>query len=285
MGNKFLFLFLTLIIAFIKAPKPGNIQIFNIYNYTSSINKEYYEINVLKNEIFGLEFERGRGTNCYWKHSNDTYLKESNYVRFLNSSTWDYLTEEYEKKLEEIKKSTSAIQSEIEPAQGGTEYYYELFKALDGGNQSQPLYFTYSCGNDIAQKVTVDIWICDEISKDEKEKCVIKKLCSNALTEEECTSAKATNPTISKCVFDKSQKICKEEKKLCYEIKDGATKDICSNVQVSEANKTCAFDKEENSCTEVNIANDGSKNKSFYFIAAFLSVFAIISIILSRILI
>ena len=59
MGNNYLFLILILIIAFIKAPKPGNIQIFNIYNYTSSINKEYYEINVLKNEIFGLEFERG----------------------------------------------------------------------------------------------------------------------------------------------------------------------------------------------------------------------------------
>jgi len=197
MGNNYLFLILILIIDFIKAPKPENIQIFNIYNYTSSINKEHYEINVLKNEIFGLEFERGRGTNCFWKHSNDIYLKESNYVRFLNSTTWDYLTEEYEKKLEELKNSTGAIQSEIQPIEGGTEYYYELFKALDGGNQPQSLYFTYSCGDDIVQNIAVNIWVCDEISKDIKEKCVIEKLCSNALTEEECTSAKATNQKTS----------------------------------------------------------------------------------------
>jgi len=100
MGNNYLFLILILIITFIKALKPENIKIFNIYNYTFSINKEFYEINALKNETFGIQFERGRGTNCFWRHSNDTYLKESNYIYFLNNSTWDYLAEEYEKKLE-----------------------------------------------------------------------------------------------------------------------------------------------------------------------------------------
>ena len=71
------------------------------------------------------------------------------------------------------------------------EYYYELFKALNGGSQPQSLYYTYSCLENININVTVKIWICDEISKDPNEKCVIKKLCS--------------------------------------EIKDGAKKDICSS--------------------------------------------------------
>ena len=42
---------------------------------------------------------------------------------------------------------------------GGNEYYFELFKTLDGGNHPQLLYFIYSCGDDIYQNVSVDIWI------------------------------------------------------------------------------------------------------------------------------
>ena len=81
----------------------------------------------------------------------------------------------------------------------------QLFKALNGGSQPQSLYYTYSCMDKISQNVSVNIWICDEISKDPNEKCVTKKLCS--------------------------------------EIKDGATKDICSSAQVSDSNKACVFDK------------------------------------------
>jgi hypothetical protein len=273
MRNNYLFLIFTFIIAFVKAPKPENIPIYNIDSYYSK--EGFYEITVFKNEVFGFQFTRGRGTNCDWSHSNDTFLKESNYIRFLNSSTWDYISEEYEKELElqkeKEKNSTNQIESEfeneIEEILGGEEFYYEFFKALDGGNQPQSLYFTYSCGDDIYEKVSVNIWICDEINKEQcVEKNIIEKFCINSLTEEECTSAEAKNPKTSKCVYDNIQKVCKEEKKFCNEIKDGATEDICSNAQVSEANKICVFDNETNSCSEFliikNLKNDASNYKN-----------------------
>ena len=310
MRSNYLFLIFTFIIAFVKAPKPENIQIYNIDSYYSK--EGFYEITVFKNEVFGFQFTRGRGTNCHWSHSNHTFLKESNYVRFLNSSTWDYLSE-----------------GNI-PIFGGSENYYELFKALDGGNQPQSLYFTYSCGEDIYKKASVVIWICDEIyrgqcinnetskcvyNKENKncisktlcdkienvsksscedavtstpsltkcyfekseegantqEKCVIKKLCGNSLTEEECSSAETKNPKTSKCVFDKIQNICKEEKKFCYEIEDSATNDICSSAKVSDANKTCVFDNETNLCNEVYIMkNDADKHKKNILLCFFL---------------
>ena len=272
------YFFLIFIIAFIQAPKPENIRIFNIEGSNSN-KMGTYEFNVLKNEIFGLQFTRGRGTNCYWSHSND--IKESNYLIFLNSSTWDYISEEYEKELEKVKSSTNQIEIQIEPIDGGNEYYYELFKALDEGNQPQSLYFTYSCGDDIVKKVLINIWICDEINKEQcVKKNIIEKLCNNSLTEEECASAEAINPKTSKCVYDNIQKVCKEEKKFCNEIKDGATEEICSNVQVSEANNICVFDKGTNSCNEFfiiknekNDANNDKKNISLYYFLYLLLLF------------
>jgi len=62
-------------------------------------------------------------------------------------------------------------------------------------------------------------------------------------------------------VYDKIQKICKEEKKLCYEIEDEATNDICSSAKVSETNKKCVFDNETNFCNEVYIMKNDAGNK------------------------
>ena len=93
----------------------------------------------------------------------------------MNSSTWDYISEEYEKELKEAKNSTDIHYTPL-PVEGGNEYYYEFFKALDGGNQPQSLYFTYSCGDDIYEKVSVNIWICDEINK---EQCVNNEIAKN----------------------------------------------------------------------------------------------------------
>ena len=63
---------------------------------------------------------------------------------------------------------------------GGNKYYYELFKTIDGGNQPQSLYFTYSYTNNIQQNISVDICICDEIYKEqclnnENTKCAYNK--------------------------------------------------------------------------------------------------------------
>ena len=46
-----------------------------------------------------------------WEHLNDSFLKESNYVRFLNSTTWDFLSEQYEKELEHAKELEKANNS------------------------------------------------------------------------------------------------------------------------------------------------------------------------------
>ena len=55
-------------------------------------------------------------------------------------------------------------------------------------------------------------------------------------------------------------------KKICYEIKDGATKDICLSAQASKANKICVFDNETNSCSEFliikNLKNDANNYKN-----------------------
>ena len=58
MGNNYLFLIFTFIIAFIQVPKPENIQIFKI---DDNYNKKWsYKITTLKNEIFGIQFTRRR---------------------------------------------------------------------------------------------------------------------------------------------------------------------------------------------------------------------------------
>jgi len=328
MGNNYLFLIFSFVITLIQAPKPPNIRIINFGRYYNEEN--HYDITVFKNEIFGFEFSVIRGGCGYWNHLNDTVLKESNYVRFLNRSTWDYISEAYEKQLEAAKNSTNDRESII-PMDGGSSNYYELFKAIDGGSQPQILYFTYSCGFRIYKKVTVAIWICDEIYKDQcinnqtakcvynrennncisktlcdkvenvsksscenavtstpsltkcsyekseegsntQEKCIIKKLCSESLTEEECSSAEPISPKTSKCVYDKIQNICTEEKKFCYEIEDGATEDICSSAKVTEENKTCIFNNETKFCSEVYyiMKNDSGNNKQNILLLCFL---------------
>jgi len=119
-----------------------------------------------------------------WEHLNDSFLKESNYVRFLNITIWIFLSEQYEKELEHVKELGKANNSTFHfrhmKISGVSENYYELFKALDGGNQPQILNFIYSCGDTIYENASVDIWICDEIYKDQcinnqTTKCIYKK--------------------------------------------------------------------------------------------------------------
>ena len=324
MGCNYLCLIFLFIITFIQSPKPENIQIFEI-NHPSS-----YEITVFKNQIFGLQFTKGRGLPCSWDH---TFLKESNYISFLNSSIYDYLGEECQKENELAKKLSNSTHRYFPRCiMGGEEYYYEIFKALDVSNQPQSLQFHYSQYNKIMFNITINIWICDEIYKDqcisneytkcvynienkkcisrplcnkienvsksscengvtstpsltkcayEKiengtnviEKCVIKNLCGNSLTEEECALAEPLNPKTSKCVYDKTQNFCKEEKKFCNEIDNGATKDMCLNAKVSDTNKTCALDSETNLCNEVYIMKDDAADiKKNILLCGFLSL-------------
>ena len=313
MEYNYFYLIFICIIAFIQSPKPENIQIFEIddFNYY----EEYvHEFTTFKNQIFGLQFIKGRGIPCFWSHS----FKRSNYISFLNSSIYDYLGEECQKENEIAKKvSNSTFHYFPKCIHGGSEYYYEIFKALDVANQPQSLNFSYYCYSDGIPIIneSINIWICDEVYKDQcinnettkcfynkesnsciskplcdkiknvsksscesavtstpsltkcsyekpengtntNEKCKIKNLCINSLTEEECASAEPINPKAAKCVYDKIQNICKEEKKYCTEIDNGATKDICSGAKVSDANKICVLDNESHLCNEVYIMKD-----------------------------
>jgi len=70
-------------------------------------------------------------------------------------------------------------------------------------------------------------------------------------------------------VYDKIQKLCKKEKKFCYEL-DGATEIICLSTRATEENKTCIFDNETNFCSEAYIMkNDTNTNKKIFYCFAF----------------
>ena len=312
MGYNYLCLIFIFIITFIQSQKPENIQIFEINDFRY-YRESFHEITVFKNQIFGLQFIKNRGVPCSWSH---TFLKESNYITFLSSSIYDFLGEECKKEKELAEKISNSTHPYFPRCTlGGSEYYYEIFKALDVSNQPQSLKFYFTQLNEIFINMTINISICDEIYKDQcinnettkcvydkenkkcvskplcdkiknvsksscenavtstpsltkcayekiengtniSENCVIKNLCGNSLTEEECTLAEPINPKTSKCVFDKIQNVCKEEKKFCNEIDNRATKDICSSAKVSEANKTCVLDSETNFCNEVYIMKD-----------------------------
>jgi len=330
MGYNYLYFIFICIITFIQSPKPENIQIFEI-NYFDFGKEYFHEITVFKNQIFGLQFSKGRGLPCHWSHSYTS--KESKYISFLNSTIYDYLGEECQKE-NEIAKNLSNSTHPYFPKciYGGSEYYYEIFKALDVADQPQLLNFSYFTYNTIQFNVSIKVWICDEKYKDQcinnettkcvydkenkkcisktlcdkvenvskfscenavtstpsltkcsyeepqdsfnaNEKCAIQNLCTNSLTEEECASAEPINPKTSKCVFDKIQNVCKEEKKLCNEIENGATKDICLNAKVSDDNKTCVLNYETNLCNEVYIMkNDAVDFKKNILLCCFLSL-------------
>ena len=159
------------LVSFSLAQKPEGIRIFNIDDEFSY--KLSYEYTVFKNEIFGIRFIRGRGTNYHWNHLNDSELKESNDIQFLYSRIYDYISDEYKKQLE-LAKNTSDIYNISEPSNdipkpifnnipepinGGEEYYYEVFKALNEEKQPQILKFIYSDNdnNVIAHEVTITI--------------------------------------------------------------------------------------------------------------------------------
>ena len=257
------FLILLSTFIFIQTQRPQNIRIFNV-EYKEG--KFFYEYTVFKNEIFAFQFERLRGNYHYWDHLNDSLSEEPEIIKFLNSSSYFWGDERiprseiiYHPEL----NMTSIIMIDNAPIIGGTEEYYETFKALDITKKPELLHFIYTSETDTIMDVSVNLWVCDEIYKDqcisneytkcvynienkkcisrplcnkienvsksscengvtstpsltkcayEKiengtnviEKCVIKNLCGNSLTEEECALAEPLNPKTSKCVYDKT---------------------------------------------------------------------------------
>ena len=80
-----------------------------------------------------------------------------------------------------------------------------------------------------------------------QEKCTIKKLCVNSLTEEECNSAVTINPETSKCIFNIEENKC-EIKEIC-ELEDNPSLTKCDEILTSNPLKMiCTFDSISNKC-------------------------------------
>ena len=263
MGYNYLCLIFLFIITFIQSPKPENIQIFEI-DHSSS-----YDITVFKNQIFGLQFSKGRGLPCSWSH---TFLKEYNYryISFLNSSIYDYLGEECQKEYEIAKKySNSSHPYFPRCVMGGTEYYYEIFKALDVSNQPQSIQFHYSQYDKIMFNVTINIWICDEIYKDqcisnetskcvydiETKKCISKPLCDKIekVSKSSCENAATSTPSLTKCAYEKTENGTNVIEKCVFKNLCGnsLTEEECASAEpINPKISKCVYDKTNNICKE-----------------------------------
>ena len=303
-----LYLIIVFAISFVTTPRPKNIRIFNT-EYKNG--KLFYEFTVFKNETFGIQFERGRGTAYYWDHLNDSLSKEQKPIIFLNTSSYfwaDDRVPQTEIIYDLFSNKTHIITINNWPIVGGSEEYYEIFKAVDMTNKNEPeyLHLIYTDGKEILKDVFINLWVCDEIYKDQcidndsmkcifdhenkkcmskalcdkveiaselscknavtstpsltkciyeksgegsniQEKCTIKKLCVNSLTEEECNSALTINPETSKCIFNIGENKC-EIKEIC-ELEDNPSLTKCDEILTSNPLKMiCTFDSITNKC-------------------------------------
>ena len=261
MRDYFLYIIIIFLISFIQAQKPENIAIFDIGDYNK--NKEtYYEFTVSKNEIFGFQFITGRGTAYYWQH-----LNVSNNIRFLNYSNYfPHLM----RRIEEIGFKPiveNPAKNKYDIILGGTEFYYEVFQALEKSDHAKSLRFIYTNGHDLISNVSVDIYICDEIYKDqcinnetmkcvynkENKNCISNTLCDKveSVSSTSCENAVTPTPSLTKCIYENNeeepniQKNC-TSKKLC---KDSLKEEECNSAitQYPEITK-CVFNKEVNKC-------------------------------------
>ena len=172
------------------------------------------------------------------------------------------------------------------PLEGGSESYYETFKALKEINHPQTLKYIYTCCSSgiIYKNVSINIWICDEIYEDKcinkkicseiefpskekcensitsneeskcifdenNNKCIEKKICSLVANELEinCDNAITLNTT-TKCVYNEEQKKCIEKNRICTEIIEGANNEICASA--STKSYMCLYDKDLKKCIE-----------------------------------
>ena len=111
---------------------------------------------------------------------------------------------------------------------GGTEEYYETYKALDTSNKPEFLHFIYTSGNYKFYDAYITVWICYEIYKDQ---CI--------------------NNNSTKCIYDNKSKTC-FPKILCDKI-EKPSKSSCENAVTNTPSLTkCIY---EDSHEELNIQN------------------------------
>ena len=236
-------------ITFVTTPRPKNIRIFNT-EYKNG--KLFYEFTVFKDETFGIKFMRVRGTAYHWEHLNDSLSKEQKPIIFLNTSSyfWDEdRVPQTQKIYVPFSNETHIIIINNEPIAGGSEEYYEIFKAVDMTNKNEPeyLHLIYTDGKEILKDVFINLWVCDEIYKDqcidndsmkcifdqENKKCMSKTLCDTAgiASQNSCENGVTLTPSLIKCIYEKSgEESNKQEKctikKLCV---DSLTEEECNS--------------------------------------------------------
>ena len=253
--KNFIILFTLVFLSnYIKNQKPENITIFKI---SYPIKPSYfYEFTVSKNEIFGFQFSKARGVPSGWICSNI-----SSNIQFLYSTTYDFLYEEYKKEKEEA--IANSIRFYKEPMVGGSELYYQVFKALNESDQPISLFYNYYIISNKYTNVTINIWICDVNYKDqcinnetikcvynkENKSCFSRPLCDKLeeISENSCDNAVTSNPSLTKCIYDKNNSLDKcSIKNLCI---NSLTEEECNSAIVlnSETSK-CIFNSEKNKC-------------------------------------
>ena len=99
-------------------------------------------------------------------------------------------------------------------------------------------------------------------------KCEEKEIClfiTNIIDEYSCISAPTSDDLRRKCVLtiENNVKKCQEILKLCSEISNGATEEICSNSLTSKDNKKCVLNNNGISCIEVDKIEESKTNYEF----------------------
>ena len=257
MKSFIIFFILAFLIKYIQNQKPENITIFNIPE-SLFYSEIIYEFTVSKNEIFGFEFSKGRGVPYEWRR-----LNESSKIQFLYSKIYDYLSEADKKLEEEAMSNSNSIKFIMRPTLGGSEFYYEVFKALNESDQPITFDYNYIFLSNIQSNISINIWICDEIHKDqcinnETMKCVYNKedkscfsrpLCGKIeeISEDSCNNAVTSTPSLTKCIYEKVNEVERcSTKNLCI---NSFTEEECnSSFILNPETSKCIFNSEKNKC-------------------------------------
>ena len=208
-----------------------------------------------------------------WEHLNDSLSKEQKSIIFLNTSSYfwtDDLVPQTQIRHIPFSNETYIITINNKQFFGGTEEYYEMFKAVDVTNENEPeyLHLIYTDRREIIKDVYVNLWVCDEIYKDqcldndtmkrifdqENKSCMSKTLCDKVeiASQNSCENAATSTPSLTKCIYENSEEEVNIQenctiKKLCV---NSLTEEECTNsaITINPETLKCIFNIEENKC-------------------------------------
>ena len=237
-----IYIFLLILISFVQNPKPENVTIYKIDEKST-----FYEYKFLKDDSFSFEFSVGRGTCCKWVLQNRAFFNESNSVQFVREHTYDYLSEMCEKSTEEDKHKNCLV--------GGTNLYYEIFKALKESCEPLTLNYNLDCYGTIYSNITINISVYDpEINKEENI-CEKKEICEieENPSFSSCGAIPTSEPNKTICIYDEINNKCMIKKK-CIKV-DFPSKETCENAIASQEQFICTFDEINNECREIMLCS------------------------------